>query len=193
MSDTESDDDNHDIRVNINNTVNNTLPRQSQTIVWSVGDFPPPGVQVSRGRNIRPSTSSSSTLRVIEPRQNLPLHPIDIAMAMINNAARQNVERIMVEIALTESMEDEDDTMERKESQEITFDVIKYNPKKHDVGEDKCCPICQVDYVKGDELGILQCDHIFHTNCIEEWGKYKAECPMCRKSIKLAVEEETVS
>ena len=46
------------------------------------------------------------------------------------------------------------------------------------------CPVCQSEYVEGEELTTLQkCKHTFHYNCLQEWGKYKQECPCCRDSI----------
>jgi len=49
--------------------------------------------------------------------------------------------------------------------------------------EDESCSICQEVYKKDDEVTKLSCKHVFHHGCIEEWGKYKAQCPLCRKEI----------
>lgn len=42
-----------------------------------------------------------------------------------------------------------------------------------------CC-ICQEEYVDGDELGMLDCGHDFHTNCIKQWLMLKNLCPICK-------------
>lgn len=31
-----------------------------------------------------------------------------------------------------------------------------------------------------DVKGILECAHIFHEKCIEEWKMKSKECPICR-------------
>ena len=49
---------------------------------------------------------------------------------------------------------------------------------------DKCCSVCMDELVKDNEVIILPCEHIFHTNCIEEWlSKYNYNCPVCKKEV----------
>ena len=48
------------------------------------------------------------------------------------------------------------------------------------------CSICLDKFDDNDTVSILNdCKHIFHTDCIIEAGKYKPECPLCRKSIPI--------
>jgi hypothetical protein len=42
------------------------------------------------------------------------------------------------------------------------------------------CSVCQSDFLPVDIISTLKCSHIFHTHCISEWAKYKAECPHCK-------------
>ena len=66
--------------------------------------------------------------------------------------------------------------------------------------ECKCtCPICMTDISlpiltkDGDESRrrkinnklymITPCYHIFHSECLESWMKYKLQCPVCRESL----------
>ncbi|KAL3843913.1 hypothetical protein ACJIZ3_001316 [Penstemon smallii] len=42
-----------------------------------------------------------------------------------------------------------------------------------------CC-ICQEDYIIGDDMGILDCGHEFHTSCIKQWLILKNLCPICK-------------
>jgi len=107
---------------------------------------------------------------------------IFLPLDMFNLLSNQTIERRIIDIAIQESIEDYE-TNERKFDQIIDIDCFKYNPEKHDIGEDKCCSICQNEYTSGEYLSILSCDHIFHTKCVEEWGLYKAECPLCRTTI----------
>ena len=50
---------------------------------------------------------------------------------------------------------------------------------------DNICVICQDEFEECYKITNLSCDHIMHSMCIEEWVKYKAECPVCRKSISV--------
>ncbi|KAK3198974.1 hypothetical protein Dsin_022389 [Dipteronia sinensis] len=48
------------------------------------------------------------------------------------------------------------------------------------------CAICLDDFVDGDSCRILiVCNHIFHSNCIDQWLKYQLTCPICRKPIDM--------
>ncbi|KAK4770517.1 hypothetical protein SAY87_031049 [Trapa incisa] len=42
-----------------------------------------------------------------------------------------------------------------------------------------CC-ICQEDYNDGENLGILECGHDFHKDCIKQWLMNKNLCPICK-------------
>ena len=45
-----------------------------------------------------------------------------------------------------------------------------------------CC-ICQEDYVIGDKLRLLGCDHAYHAHCIDPWLRTTGVCPQCRKEV----------
>ena len=47
----------------------------------------------------------------------------------------------------------------------------------------KDCSVCITDFEDEDDVSITTCGHIFHNSCIVEWGKYKQECPNCRKEL----------
>ncbi|GLT85169.1 hypothetical protein SLE2022_033650 [Rubroshorea leprosula] len=46
--------------------------------------------------------------------------------------------------------------------------------------DDTKCSICQDEYVVGDELGSLQCEHRYHVTCIHQWLRLKNWCPICK-------------
>jgi len=46
----------------------------------------------------------------------------------------------------------------------------------------KCC-ICISDFEVDEEVGITTCSHVFHYDCLIEWGKYKTSCPLCLQNI----------
>lgn len=45
------------------------------------------------------------------------------------------------------------------------------------------CSICLEKYQKNDKITDLNCDHVFHTNCIRLWLKDNNTCPQCREII----------
>ncbi|XP_059306823.1 putative RING-H2 finger protein ATL69 isoform X1 [Lycium ferocissimum] len=49
--------------------------------------------------------------------------------------------------------------------------------------DDKICPICLAEYQPNETLRTIpECQHSFHTDCIDEWLPLNASCPVCRKS-----------
>ena len=49
--------------------------------------------------------------------------------------------------------------------------------------ENKKCLICLEEYVNNDNVIYLPCFHIFHKNCIIQWIKNHAICPLCKINI----------
>ncbi|XP_063942586.1 RING-H2 finger protein ATL20-like [Daucus carota subsp. sativus] len=46
---------------------------------------------------------------------------------------------------------------------------------------DSTCAICLSEYQPNDTLRTVpECNHYFHSNCIDEWLKLNATCPICR-------------
>lgn len=54
------------------------------------------------------------------------------------------------------------------------------------------CLICHNDYNEESSekslIKIIDCSHIYHKVCIEEWFKYNKACPVCRKQLGVASE-----
>ncbi|CAA7409757.1 unnamed protein product [Spirodela intermedia] len=57
----------------------------------------------------------------------------------------------------------------------------KYVPSTACANDETCC-ICQEDYTKGEDLGMLSCGHGFHVACIGRWLTQRNVCPICRKT-----------
>ena len=60
--------------------------------------------------------------------------------------------------------------------------------------EDKTpqCAICLSSYVPGEMLRELPCDsrHHFHMDCVDDWLKLNATCPVCRSRLFAQVTED---
>jgi len=89
-----------------------------------------------------------------------------------------------------------EESFETQPTLEKTDNLIDISSQKFDSLDDeikndnKNCSICLNDFEKEDDISVTKCSHVFHNNCIIEWGKYKAtdetktECPICRSIIE---------
>ncbi|CAH8373406.1 unnamed protein product [Eruca vesicaria subsp. sativa] len=56
----------------------------------------------------------------------------------------------------------------------------KYTSGSKSTQEVEPCCVCQEEYNEGEEMGVLECGHDFHSQCIKEWLKRKNLCPICK-------------
>ncbi|NXR67890.1 PJA2 ligase, partial [Rhadina sibilatrix] len=47
-------------------------------------------------------------------------------------------------------------------------------------GQEQCCTICCSDYVDGEIITKLPCQHLFHKPCVTLWLQRSGTCPVCR-------------
>ncbi|RHZ48497.1 RING-H2 finger protein [Aspergillus thermomutatus] len=53
------------------------------------------------------------------------------------------------------------------------------------------CPICTDDFIKGQDLRVLPCNHQFHPECIDPWLiNVSGTCPLCRIDLNPPQAEE---
>ena len=90
------------------------------------------------------------------------------------------MEQKMLDAGLQESLESYK-TCEKKPN--IRLDVESKAATGHDCKEN--CSICNCQIEINEMIANLDCNHIFHTNCVGEWVMYKAECPCCRALISV--------
>ena len=45
------------------------------------------------------------------------------------------------------------------------------------------CSICGIEQIKIEDLKVLQCNHVWHRECITQWFKRSYSCPLCRNTI----------
>ncbi|KAI4292255.1 hypothetical protein PAPHI01_1529 [Pancytospora philotis] len=68
------------------------------------------------------------------------------------------------------------------------FNVITYSAEDGIPGENTTCTICLNDYVSGDGVKFLSCNHHFHTVCIDEWFDTRDTCSLCNMHTSLLYE-----
>ena len=89
-----------------------------------------------------------------------------------------------IEEVFQESLNMQSDGLEK------TDHIIKINSSRYETlseliqKENNKCSICISDFDKEDKISITNCNHIFHTDCITEWGKYNRICPICRNKLE---------
>lgn len=52
------------------------------------------------------------------------------------------------------------------------------------------CSICLIEFNENDRCRQLPCDHIFHTQCIDQWFTVSVLCPMCKRNIRAILHGE---
>ena len=63
----------------------------------------------------------------------------------------------------------------------------------HDTQVDLLCPICLVELEVGTRVVNLECQHVFHVDCISAWVNRKAQCPACRFDLPTMLTSPTPS
>ena len=113
------------------------------------------------------------------PYQNIMTRSIEeiLNYTMIPNTIENMLDDMVYETVLIESLENNENT--KKPDQILK---IKFTPFKDG---DKECSICMEKFKKNDMVTDIKCKHLFHKDCIMEWGKYKNECPNCRDKLPL--------
>lgn len=56
--------------------------------------------------------------------------------------------------------------------------TIDYVPQDTEIK----CSICQEEFEDNVELGVLDCGHSHHVDCIKQWLRQKNQCPICKAS-----------
>ena len=87
------------------------------------------------------------------------------------------------ERVLRESLDESNDHLKRTD-EIIDFPIIKYTDFEDKSNYDIKCTICLDEFENESNISLTECRHIFHTDCIKEWVRYKKECPVCRNEIK---------
>jgi len=86
---------------------------------------------------------------------------------------------------LTQSFDESEEIKKDPEQQIEIAEIEQYRDTEDGDESTPTCSICIVNFEEGESVGRLNCSHIFHENCIREWGMYNPKCPVCRAEIPL--------
>ena len=75
----------------------------------------------------------------------------------------------------------------RNDNIQIKVDTIQYEQVETKV---ESCGVCTEEFETTSTVSVLSCQHIFHEECVREWGHYNQSCPLCRASIPIIEQEE---
>ena len=70
---------------------------------------------------------------------------------------------------------DKQKEVKKVEEKDVTIKNF-LNQQKDNFNE---CVICLQEMKTNEELSIIACGHIYHTECIQQWAKKKRLCPLC--------------
>jgi hypothetical protein len=104
---------------------------------------------------------------------------------LFRNYMYNTMDDMLMEEVLRESLETQPDLV--KTDKNIIIASQKFSSLCEKVrGQNKECSICITAFENEDFISITNCNHIFHTDCIKEWAKYKtdSDCPVCREKIE---------
>ncbi|KAJ5172526.1 Zinc finger RING-type [Penicillium capsulatum] len=94
------------------------------------------------------------------------------------------------DIAHATPHESELPTTEQHSDHHITAAPEAKNDAAPDAGNFSC-PICTDDFVKGQDMRVLPCNHQFHPECIDPWlVNVSGTCPLCRIDLNPPKTEE---
>lgn len=54
---------------------------------------------------------------------------------------------------------------------------------EHLSGTTESCVVCLSDFLDGEKLRRLPCDHFFHKCCVDQWLQRSKKCPLCNSAI----------
>lgn len=73
------------------------------------------------------------------------------------------------------------DDQEMKRNDNI---ILNLEPRYSTISDKNTqCTVCMDNIDLNQTIVQTQCNHIFHSKCLDNWVKYKSDCPICRKKI----------
>jgi len=138
---------------------------------------------LSENANGRPESVLSNILE----SQNYPNLRQYIVQRLQREMELRLIEDEQFNNALLESRDEFDslDTVEKNDSSVLDYESQKYSKIKIKHKRAEICCICMDHFSCNQQVYWLPCKHLFHNQCLNEWVKYKNDCPTCRNELPL--------
>ena len=105
-------------------------------------------------------------------------------------AANLVVNSIQAVLQLVEIADDDGDDEDVPQLIKFQNDDGIYLPLTGSARVSGTCSICLNDFSKAgrrggaiEEIGLFDCNHVFHSNCINQWLNQHNSCPLCRRPL----------
>jgi hypothetical protein len=106
---------------------------------------------------------------------------VDRIRTLFNNYFQEN----FVEDVINESFQTTE-FLTKNDNVEIRKDFEMYKNIDEEIKQQyKSCTICTDEFEDDSKIQLLNCQHIYHHNCLTEWVKRKPDCPICRNPVKI--------
>jgi len=134
---------------------------------------------VKHMENIR--TLNNTTL-ILEHLQAIPSTYINYICQYLNEAGwlLEDYDTVITNTVNEKYSEKEENNDIINNIPSVTFKTINVN---NNVEKTCNCIVCMCEIEENEECKKLECGHIFHSDCIDNWLKRTLECPMCRNII----------
>ncbi len=99
---------------------------------------------------------------------------------IINAMIDRSIDDMYMQMAMNQSLIES--VNQRKDTIKIKTSCVKFSEVKNE--DNKKCMVCLLEFDDDDDVQCLECKHVFHHKCLDEWVKYKPECPTCRSQIE---------
>ena len=111
------------------------------------------------------------------------VHLYDNEIQLLNNIYNKlNINIHINSISYTDHIEEVVNNKYNKK--DVSNIISKFKSKEYKGENDKHqCSVCLENIKKGEIITKLDCGHIFHTDCINEWVSRDSTCPCCRVSL----------
>ncbi|KAJ5811208.1 hypothetical protein N7447_010724 [Penicillium robsamsonii] len=135
-------------------------------------------VRQSRARGIaRAMLDTIPVVKFDEKNDDVEAAKRDIEMSMGDDAARDPSQADESTTGVSTPRESE---MPTPDNERPTPTAPEAKTEMPDAGNFSC-PICTDDFIKGQDLRVLPCNHQFHMECIDPWlMNVSGTCPLCR-------------
>jgi hypothetical protein len=108
-----------------------------------------------------------------EENNDIPRMNFDTAMEILDSIVGSMIDSAWSDIIESTIFEPAMDTRIQ-----ISYQRYDTTPKNHTE-----CSICLGSFKDPEMVSVLKCGHVFHPDCITEWGKRNPSCPMCKTCI----------